>query len=44
MTLRVLVTDDVDPDGIALLAAAPGLSVDVKPTLPTAELLALIPQ
>ena len=39
MTYRVLVTDEVDPDGIALLRAAPEISVDEVPTLPAAELL-----
>jgi len=32
-------TDDVDPEGVAVLAAEPGLTVDVVPTLPPAELL-----
>lgn len=39
MRLRVLVTDDVDPDGIAVLRAAPELQVDVEPTLSPAVLL-----
>ena len=33
MPYHVLVTDDVDPDGIALLAAEPELKVEVVPTL-----------
>jgi D-3-phosphoglycerate dehydrogenase len=36
---RVLVTDDVDPEGVALLAAEPALQVDELPTLPKDELL-----
>lgn len=36
---RVLVTDDVDPEGVALLAAEPALQVDEVPTLPKDELL-----
>lgn len=39
MPLRILVTDDVDPDGVALLLAEPGLQVDEVPTLPREELL-----
>ena len=39
---RILVTDEVDPDGVAVLAAEPRLEVDVVPTLPAAELLARI--
>jgi len=33
MPFHVLVTDEVDPDGVALLAAEPELVVDVVPTL-----------
>jgi D-3-phosphoglycerate dehydrogenase / 2-oxoglutarate reductase len=44
MRYRVLVTDEVDPDGLALLLAEPRLEVDEVPTLPAAELLARIPQ
>ncbi|WP_396224421.1 phosphoglycerate dehydrogenase [Gemmatimonas sp.] len=40
---RVLVTDDVDQEGLALLAAEPLLQVDEVPTLPKDELLARIP-
>lgn len=36
---RVLVTDEVDPEGIALLRAHPAMEVDEVPTLPAAELL-----
>ena len=38
MPYRVLVTDEVDPDGVAILASEPELQVDVLPTLPPAEL------
>lgn len=37
-------TDDVDPEGVAVLTAEPGLTVDVVPTLPAAELLERIDQ
>ena len=36
---RILVTDDVDPEGIALLAEEKSFTVDVVPTLPAATLL-----
>jgi D-3-phosphoglycerate dehydrogenase len=36
---NVLVTDEVDPDGIAILTSEPELDVDVVPTLPQTELL-----
>lgn len=39
MPYRVLVTDDVDPDGVALLLAEPELEVDEVPTLPREQLL-----
>jgi D-3-phosphoglycerate dehydrogenase len=39
---RVLVTDDIDAEGVALLAAEPDLAVDEVPTLPRDELLARI--
>ncbi len=42
MTYRVLVTDDIDAEGVALLAAEPNLVVDEVPTLPKEELLARI--
>ena len=44
MRYRVLVTDEIDPDGLALLTAEPRLQVDEVPTLPVAELLARIPE
>ena len=44
MTFRVLVTDDVDPEGVALLTAEPELQVDEVPTLPREELLRRIPE
>ncbi|CAN5537316.1 phosphoglycerate dehydrogenase [soil metagenome] len=39
VTYRILVTDDIDPDGVALLKAEPSFNVDELPTLPPAELL-----
>jgi D-3-phosphoglycerate dehydrogenase / 2-oxoglutarate reductase len=39
---RVLVTDDVDQEGVVLLTAEPSLQVDELPTLPKEELLARI--
>lgn len=36
---RVLVTDEIDPEGVALLRAEPLLEVEEVPTLPPAELL-----
>ncbi len=42
MTFRVLVSDKLDQQGIAALAAADGLSVDVKPGLKPAEQEAII--
>lgn len=39
MTYRVLVTDEIDPEGVALLVAEPKISVDEVPTLPKEELL-----
>src|SRR4051812_12371878 len=42
MPLRVLVTDEIDPEGVQLLAAQPELRVDEVPTLPKDELLARI--
>jgi predicted unusual protein kinase regulating ubiquinone biosynthesis (AarF/ABC1/UbiB family) len=38
MTFRILVTDEIDADGVALLQAEPTFQVDVVPTLPAAEL------
>jgi D-3-phosphoglycerate dehydrogenase len=43
-TIRILMTDEVDPEGVAVLTAEPGLTVDVVPTLPAAELLERIDQ
>ena len=42
MAFRILVTDDVDPEGVALLQAVSDFRVDVLPTLPEQELLARI--
>jgi len=42
MTYRVLVTDEIDPDGVAILTSEPALLVDELPTLPEDELLARI--
>ncbi len=42
MAYRILITDDIDADGVALLAAEPELDVDEVPTLPREELLARI--
>lgn len=39
MPFRVLVTDEVDPDGVSILTSEPELDVDVVPTLPHRELL-----
>ena len=39
---EILVTDDIDAEGVALLAAEPDLAVDEVPTLPRDELLARI--
>src|SRR5687768_5975483 len=39
MKHRILVTDEIDPEGVALLTAVPEFEVDVVPTLPPAELL-----
>ena len=37
--VRILITDDVDPEGVAVLTAEPTFAVDVVPTLAPAELL-----
>jgi len=42
LTYRVLVTDEIDAEGVALLSAEPDLVVDEVPTLPKDELLARI--
>lgn len=39
VTHRILVTDDIDADGVALLTAESSFIVDEVPTLPPAELL-----
>ena len=39
MPHKILVTDGIDPEGVALLAADPLLEVDEVPTLPAEELL-----
>lgn len=41
-TLRLLVTDGIDPDGVAVLRSEPSFVVDDVPTLPAAELLTRI--
>ncbi len=43
-TYRLLVTDGVDAEGVAVLTATPEFVVDELPTLPPAELLARIDQ
>ena len=42
MTYRVLVTDEIDAEGVAILSAEPELVVDEVPTLPKDDLLARI--
>ena len=42
MAYRVLLTDNIDPDGVAVLTAEPELTVDTVPTLPRDELIARI--
>jgi D-3-phosphoglycerate dehydrogenase / 2-oxoglutarate reductase len=42
VTYRVLVTDEIDAEGVGLLLAEPSLAVDEVPTLPRDELLARI--
>ena len=41
-TYRILVTDGVDPEGVAVLTAVPQFRVEEVPTLPAAELAARI--
>lgn len=41
-SFNVLVTDDVDPDGVALLRAEPGFRIDERPTVPWRDLLDVI--
>lgn len=42
VTYRVLVTDEIDAEGVALLAGEPEIVVDEMPTLPKEDLLARI--
>jgi D-3-phosphoglycerate dehydrogenase len=42
MRFRILVTDEIDPEGVALLAGEPDFDVDELPTLPPDELIARI--
>ena len=44
MPYRVLVTDEIDPQGVELLRAEPQILVDERPTLPPAKLLEVIPE
>jgi D-3-phosphoglycerate dehydrogenase len=44
MTYRILVTDEIDQEGIDLLRAVPAFSVEEAPTLPADELLRRIPE
>lgn len=41
-SFNVLVTDEVDPEGVELLRAQPGFTVDERPTTPWRELLDVI--
>lgn len=41
-TFNILVTDEVDPDGVDLLRAQPGFHVDEQPTRPWRDLLELV--
>jgi D-3-phosphoglycerate dehydrogenase len=41
---KIFVTDEIDPEGVALLSAVPEFDVTVSPTLPAAELLTQIGQ
>jgi D-3-phosphoglycerate dehydrogenase len=41
-SFNVLVTDEVDPEGVELLRAQPGFSVDERPTTPWRDLLDVI--
>ncbi|HSY84152.1 MAG TPA: phosphoglycerate dehydrogenase [Gemmatimonadaceae bacterium] len=42
MAYRVLLTDNIDPDGVAVLTAEPELTVDTVPTLSREDLIARI--
>ncbi|MBI2407815.1 MAG: phosphoglycerate dehydrogenase [Gemmatimonadetes bacterium] len=44
MPLKILVTDEVDAEGVTLLRAVPEFEVDEQPTLPASELLERIGQ
>lgn len=39
MSYRILVTDEIDPEGVTLLRAVPDFDVDELPTLPPQEIL-----
>jgi D-3-phosphoglycerate dehydrogenase / 2-oxoglutarate reductase len=39
---RVLVTDEIDPQGVQVLRDSPGIVVDERPTLPAAKVLQII--
>jgi D-3-phosphoglycerate dehydrogenase / 2-oxoglutarate reductase len=41
-SFKILVTDEVDPDGVELLRAQPGFQVDERPTTPWRELADII--
>src|SRR5215212_9516323 len=43
MRYRILVTDEIDPEGVALLSGVEEFDVDELPTLPPAELIERIP-
>src|SRR6478672_1639747 len=43
MRYRILVTDEIDPEGVALLSSEESFDVDEVPTLPPAELIERIP-
>lgn len=38
MRFRILITDEIDPEGVALLRAVPGFDVEEVATLPAADL------
>ncbi|HEY3287373.1 MAG TPA: phosphoglycerate dehydrogenase [Gemmatimonadaceae bacterium] len=44
MPLKILVTDEIDAEGVALLRAVPRFDVDEQPTLPAPDLLERIDQ
>jgi D-3-phosphoglycerate dehydrogenase len=41
-TFHILVTDEVDPDGVELLRAQPGFHIDERPTTPWRDLLDVV--